>query len=335
MSQRLGIEPSYLRCWLVGLALLGVDLTGERAACWAQTERLPPPIDTEPPKLWGGEYRAWSYQNADGAPTAKNPGIADRVLAEDEWAWQFLPQGLIYRSYLAGVKEPRLASVWNHDNQNGWMWDLTLGGRVALVRYGTFDPLFPKGWELDLEGAAILRLDLENQRDLVAADFRAGFPLTFSFSRWEHKFAYYHVSSHAGDEYMVRHPMFERINYSRDCLVWGSAFRPNTNVRIYGEIGYAVYYDGGSLPWETQFGVEYSPMIPTGRRPTPFLALNGALRQDRHWSGNFVAQTGIQWRGYTGHLLRFGVEYYNGQSRQYEFFDQFEQQVGLGLWFDF
>lgn len=302
----------------------------------AQLERLPPPVESEALPLWGGEHRAWSkktYQALDDA--VPNSIATERLLADDEWAWQVLPQGLIYRSYLAGTKEPRMASVWNRDDRLGWMWDLTLGGRVGLVRYGTFDPLFPKGWELDLEGASILRLDLQNDRDLVSADFRAGFPLTFSYSRWEHKFAYYHVSSHAGDEYMIRNPMFERINYSRDALVWGSAFRWTPNTRIYGEVGYAVYVDGGSKPWECQFGFEYAPMIPNRFRPLPFFAANGALRQDRAWAGNAVLQAGIQWRGYSGHLLRFGVEYYNGLSRQFEFYTQFERQIGLGLWFDF
>jgi hypothetical protein len=335
MRIRGGQWPSHL--FLALSCLLALALEGMRSSvAWSQIERLPPPIDAEMPPLLGGERIAWS-NGASAQPDAgkvESP-MTDRLLADDEWAWQVLPQGLIYRSYLAGTKEPRLASVWNHDNRIGWMWDLTLGGRVGLLRYGTFDPLFPKGWELDMEGAAILRLNLDDDRDLVATDFRAGFPLTFSFSRWEHKFAYYHLSSHIGDEYLVENPMFQRINYSRDALVWGSAFRWTPNVRLYAEVGYAVYADGGSEPWETQFGVEYSPMIPNGFRPLPFLAINGALREDRNWSGNFVAQTGIQWRGYTGHLFRFGVEYYNGLSRQFEFFDQFEQQVGLGIWFDY
>lgn len=303
----------------------------------AQLERLPPPIDAEEPTLWGTEKLAWSNGGYTG--NAKVPPPSEQIeefpMTVDAWRWQALPQGLIYRSYLAGTKEPRLASVWNQDKRIGNMWDLTLGGRVGLLRYGTSDPLFPKGWQLDMEGASILRLNLDHNRDLDAADFRAGFPLTFSFSRWEHKFAFYHMSSHVGDEYLVRHPSFQRINYSRDVLVYGTAFRPNPNWRIYGEVGWATYFDGGSLPWETQFGIEYSPMVPTNLRPRPFLATNCALRQDRNWSGNLVVQTGIQWCGFAGQRFRFGFEYYNGLSRQFEFFQQFEQQIGLGFWYDF
>jgi len=315
-----------LAAWLVAL----VDF------CPGQIERLPPPVDVPEPNLWGGEILKWSTGAMDGAGRViQGESYEEGSQDLDIWRWQALPVGLIYRSYLAGAKEPRLASVWNHDSRIGSMWDLTLGGRVGLLRYGTSDTLFPKGWQLDMEGASVLRLDMENSRDLVAADFRAGFPLTYSINRWEHKFAFYHMSSHVGDEYMIRVPSFQRINYSRDALVYGTAFRPDANWRFYGEVGYATYFDGGSLPWETQFGIEFSPLVPTNLRPRPFVATNGALRQDKNWSGNFVLQAGIQWCGYAGQRFRFGLEYYNGLSRQFEFFDQFEQQVGLGFWYDF
>ena len=40
-------------------------------------------------------------------------------------------------------------------------------------------------------------------------------------------------------------------------------------------------------------------------------------------------------RGILGQTLRYGFQYYNGKSSQSEFFNQSEQQVGGGLWYDF
>ena len=34
-------------------------------------------------------------------------------------------------------------------------------------------------------------------------------------------------------------------------------------------------------------------------------------------------------------LLRVGVHYYNGMSSQFTFFNQFEEQIGVGMWYDF
>ena len=41
------------------------------------------------------------------------------------------------------------------------------------------------------------------------------------------------------------------------------------------------------------------------------------------------------WRGNTGHLLRIGMQYFNGTSDQAQFYQTFEEQIGAGLWYDF
>ncbi len=48
-----------------------------------------------------------------------------------------------------------------------------------------------------------------------------------------------------------------------------------------------------------------------------------------------TVQTGWAWRGVTGHLCRFGLQYFNGFSEQGEFYNTFEEQIGIGLWYDF
>ena len=261
-----------------------------------------------------------------------SPGQA----AADPWTWQVLPEGVIYKSYLAGQKEPRMGSVWNYLDHYGWVWDATLGGRVGILRYGGSGPERPEGWEIDIEGAAFPRLDLEHDRDLMSADFRFGIPLTYGNELWQTKLAFYHDSAHLGDEYMIRNPGFTRINYSRDVLVWGNSVYPTSNLRLYAEAGWAFHEDGGSEPWEFQFGIDYSPVARTDLlRGAPFVALNGHLRQEVDYGGNFVVQTGWQWRGTTGHLFRLGVQYNTGKSEQYQVFRNTEEKFGMGIWYDY
>ncbi len=248
---------------------------------------------------------------------------------------QVLPQGLMYRSYLAGVKEPRMASKWVHEKDFGWMWDVSLGGRVGIIRYGTDDVLNPQGWQIDLEGGVQPRLSLEHQCDVVSSDFRAGVPLTFAEGPHHYKLAYYHLSAHLGDEWMLRFPGTRRINYSRDVVLLGYSNYWTPDLRLYGEAGYAFDRDEFTKPWEFQFGVEYSPLRSRGIRPAPFFAINGHLREDNDFSGNLTVETGLQWRGLTGALFRLGMIYFNGMSDQYEFFDDFENKIGMGIWYDF
>ncbi len=252
-----------------------------------------------------------------------------------DWTPQFLPAGLIYRAYLAGSKESRMATIFENQKNFGWIWDITLGGRVALFRFGTSDPVRPEGFEIDLEGSGQPRLNLSDEEDLIAADFRAGLPITYGIGRWQSKFGYYHLSSHLGDEYMLKNPGFRRVNYSRDCFVIGQSYYVTDDLRLYGEVGWAFYSDV-SEPWELQFGIDYSPLMPIGWRGAPFAAVNGHLRQELNFSGNFVAQAGWQWRGGSnGQLLRIGVQYYNGLSNQYQLYNFFENKIGFGIWYDY
>ncbi len=293
------------------------------------------------------EDACWSDGSVDGnypdqtllpGQFAGGPGWAGAYAVQRNRAWQWLPSGLIFRQYLADPKAPRLGSSFMYQQQFGWVWDIALGGRVGLARWGrpgTSGRL--EGWQLDVEGAGFPRLDLETNRDLLAADFRAGSFLTHGRGRWQSQFGYYHLSSHAGDELLLRNPAFVRVNYVRDELVASLAYFMTDAIRVYGEAGYAVYTGGGARPWELQFGAELSPPRATRFAPTPFAAVHGNLRQEFNFGGYLVVQAGAQWQGAgpSARRLRAGLEYFNGKSRQYEFFQNFEQQIGMGVWYDY
>ena len=90
-----------------------------------------------------------------------------------------------------------------------------------------------------------------------------------------------------------------------------------------------------SDPWETQFGTELSQPGPTGFHGTPFFAVNGHFREEVDWGGDVSSQFGWLWRGNSGQVLRLGLHYFNGKSSQYQIFNQFEEQIGVGMWYDF
>ncbi len=253
---------------------------------------------------------------------------------DDPWGLVVLPEQLIYRSYLAGLKESRLGTQAFHRNGDGTLWDSTLGGRFGLLRLGPRDR--PLGFQIDLEGAAHVRLDPEEEVDVRSVDFRAGVPFTYGWSNQQIKFAYYHISSHLGDEFLLKNPSFTRLNYARDVLVLGYSIYPAERLRLYGEAGWAFWSDVSGL-WEMQFGIDYAPMRPTGLRGEPFFAVNGHLRQEVNYGGGLSVQAGWAWRGDgpSGRLFRMGLHYYNGESPQFSFFDDFEHQIGFGIWHDF
>ena len=149
-----------------------------------------PPMQAPPPTQSPVAY--WQMAAAPQSEPVRVAARPCRRSCPQPWCLQIAPDGLIYRSYLAGAKEPRFASQWVHDaSTDGWLWDVTLGGRVGILRYGTACPDHPEGWQLDIEGAAFPQLDLDNSRDLVACDYRFGIPLTYGRGRYQTKLAYY------------------------------------------------------------------------------------------------------------------------------------------------
>ncbi len=250
--------------------------------------------------------------------------------------WQLLPQGHLYHAYLAGEKESRMASQFLWDRDRGLVWDTALGGRWGLVRNGTYGADNPQGFQLDMEGAGLARVDMGERQDLEAVDFRAGIIGTWRDGPWRWKTGYYHLSSHAGDEYLLRVPTFQRINYVRDAVLVGSVYDVTPDFQLYGEIAVALNHNGGAEPLELQFGAQYSPLAPRGPQGAPFAAINGHLRQEFNMGGSVNMMAGWQWRGAAGEqLFRMGVQHYNGPSMQWELFNQYESMTGMGIWYDF
>jgi len=288
--------------------------------------------------------------------TLCSPDCRQESTQPERWKCQLYPDGFIYPTYLAAVQN-RLDSVWNYDNHLGWIWDISLGGRAPLYRYGTKNAQVPEGWQLDMEGSVHLRLNLFEQMDMEANDFRFGLPLSYGNKVWQVRTGYYHVSSHMGDEKMVRHYAAKdsiipgrdpdvmgdraysayRLNYCREAWLLSYAFRPTENTRVYAEVDYAFMLGELTKPWHFQFGAEYSPRESAqGYRGTPFAAINARLMQEHNFDGNFTVQTGWQWRGSHNQLFRLGVQYFGGVSEQYEYIThRREHKIGLGVWYDF
>ncbi len=293
---------------------------------------VPAPVVVDPFAGYGYNPGAGGYGSglisANGDPFAQ-------AWYDTGWHWQMFPHGSMYPAYLASQRESGLSTIFFSERKQGGLVDPTIGARIGLLRLGTEDLMRPEGFQIDAEAAAFPRLTLNDAREYVSTDFRAGVPLTFRRGAVEMKLAYYHYCSHLGDMYIEDHPGVTRSPYTRDAVVLGLGLRPREDFRIYAEADYAFYTFGNARPWQFQFGVDWSTLQMTGLRGSPFFALNSMIRQDVNYSGNLTVQTGWQWRGQSGQLLRTGFNYFNGKSNQGQFFNRFEEQIGMGVWYDF
>jgi len=272
---------------------------------------------------------------AEPAVPLPMPLTAAQLDQVSQYTWQMLPPGLLYHSYLAGEKEPRTAAQWLYDKNRGLIWEAAVGGRWGLFRHGT-QGTNADGFQFDVEGGALVRIDPEQQSDLEAADFRAGFIGTWRRGAWRWKAGYSHISSHVGDEYLIKNPTFNRVNYVRDSILAAVMYDFTPAFQGYWETAYAVGAEGGAKPVELQFGFQYSPPVGTGFRGAPFAAINGHLRQELRFGGSVNVEAGWAWRGaVSNNLFRAGFQHYNGNSMQWSFVHRYECLTGMGIWFDF
>ncbi len=322
--------------FIVWLQVLAVCLSGatwvHAADAWDASSMF---NDTAPEPPWLGSYAGDPNLRAL-SPTSYPPGphsYSGYGVDRSDWQWHILPKGFIYSTYWASAAEPRLATHVVKDLRGNWLLDSHIGGRVGMVRFGPMDR--DEGWQLDVLGGAKLRQDIDEELDVFGTDFRYDILMSYGVGPVAYKFGFYHVSSHVGDEWLLKNEDFERLNYFRDGFVFGLSYFPNPRLRLYGEVGWAFAIEI-SRPWELQFGIDYGPAHPTGIAGAPFAAINTHLRQELDFGGNLALQLGWAWRGqWSDGILRTGMYYYNGYSPQFSFYQQNEQQLGWGLWYDF
>jgi hypothetical protein len=317
------IAPPPLEESPLGTDFGSTDVVSQEMGYRSTTHTSQPSIERRP--VVETDSHISSFDFAPPQPTANS----DYPLASrsTDWNLYVLPNGLLYKPYLADPKESRMYTAMMYLPGHGWVWDSTLGARLGILRYGTPGSVRPQGWQLDLEGAVFPRLDVEQRDDLISADYRFGVPLTWSEGPLSVRFGYNHISSHLGDEFLLANPDAERLNYVQDGLVLGVSYYVDEDVRIYGDAAWAFSYEV-ARPWWFQFGMQYSPAGGSRLSPAPFFAVNSNLRQELGFRGAINAQTGWQWRGIESErVFRFGIQYYNGRSSQYSFFNRFA--VGL------
>lgn len=249
---------------------------------------------------------------------------------------QVLPVGLLFPPYLAGEKEPRMSWSILRERDHGGLWDMSVGARVGLFRKGDVGAMARAGWQVDLEGAAMPRLDPEITNNMEAVDYRVGLLWT---RRWRHvavKAGYYHLSSHLGDEFLTMHPEVVRLDYVRDSALIAVMYDVQPNLQVYAEVAYAFIQHGGAEPFEFQGGVQYGAVRPTGRRGAAVAAVNIHLREELGFGGGVNAMAGWGWlSSETGRRVRVGVQAYTGKSVQYSTFRRSERMIGPAVWFDF
>ena len=250
------------------------------------------------------------------------------------------PSGDVYPVYIADPHRPTnmLAEIGilsgSIPDTESPLTALGAGGRFGMLRFG---PARPEGraWQVSIEAGFDALFDSENRLDVVGWDGNYGLTVTTaSSSRLALKIALLHVSAHLGDEYAERTGR-ERINYTREELSVGAAWRWSPRWRAYGETGAAYHLGDPALDtWRVQSGIEYeSGPGPCGQRFGCYAAIDASSMQERNWRVDLTATIGIVAQG-IGRTSRIFLEWHDGRPTANEFFKDTVSSLSVGLKID-
>ena len=245
--------------------------------------------------------------------------------------WTLFPTSLLWEPPMASRREPRMAAEYTSlaNYRNDWTLATSIGGTQGLFRA---EPIgSATKYQLDIFGVVQTRLSPD---DLIAADYRFGFPVSIERGPWHAKIAYEHTSAHLGDEAIVNGG-FTMSRYAKDELVLGGGRWFNDCLRLYLQLGWAFYQD---LPKEYErgrfdIGFEAYRRGPTGWQGTPYAAGNLELRGEQDYATNLNVQVGWLWRNPELRIAQFRVYggYYTGNTQYGQFFETKENFGFIGI----
>ena len=255
-------------------------------------------------------------------------------------ALTLFPSGDVYPVYVADPHRPTNvvaeSSIFNDtiSEVGSPLTRLAAGGRFGMLRIGPSKP-GGRAWQVSIEAGFDALFDSKNRLDVVGWDGNYGLTVTTASSRrLALKIALLHVSAHVGDEYQERTGR-ERINYTREELAVGVAWRWSPRWRVYGETGAAYGRGHSSLEtWRAQSGIEFdSGSGPCGQQFACFAAVDISTFEERKWRVDVTANVGIVIHG-LGRTSRLFVEWHDGRPTANEFFLDSLSSLSVGLKID-
>ena len=274
-------------------------------------------------------------------PAAEDPHSAGNVKLDSGRSFKWLPQGDLYSGYVADPHRNGFGfrGMFLIDDSIEDAGDTRavgkLGGRFGLVR------MHPEGrpdlgWQVSFDGGFEGLFDVDSSLDNIGWDGTFGWYLNHTReSGWSIKFAWTHISSHLGDEYIESTGRL-RIDYTRREWLFGASRKLGKSWRVYGEIAYGVNPGNDDLqePGRWQAGFEYDrPRSLWGTKIGWYSALDLQAMEERSWRLEHAYQLGFTLpAGKRTH--RAGLEYYDGRALIAEFFQKTESYVAIGLWLD-
>jgi hypothetical protein len=258
-------------------------------------------------------------------------GLAAAVRAD---RWTFLPAEPLFNPLIGDLREPQDALIARPEENH---FEGAIGQAIEFLQW---QPNETDKWAWGIEGASFLELDSLGDASfpLRVSDWYLGTYFSEKSGAFSNRLEFEHVSSHLGDEFFYQ---ITAIVYSRESLRLTTSYDFSENFRLYGGPCYWTHLSPDSD--DPRFFFHVGAEFYTGYSRFIFAThLRGYFTYDLKIlgeAGGVADQTfeaGFQWRWKSDshQSVRIAAFYYTGNYLYGQFYQDPDNYLGLGIFFD-
>ena len=235
------------------------------------------------------------------------------------------PSKELFPPLIADPGQPRYELRWTVPEGSRRVGEIAMGDELGLWRAAS------GGFQVGAEGGVIGRFDISRvTNDIEVADYTFALPADLALGPASLRLAYWHVSSHLGDDYIrLNAPSLAKATTDevRTLASWR-----RQGLRLYGGWAWAFHVlPGGGGRSRAQAGAELGgPRLGSGRL---FAAADLQLPERADWDPDLAVRAGWRVPGRAG-AVSFFVEFYEGHLPYQQFMARRETHVAAGLGFE-
>ncbi len=246
--------------------------------------------------------------------------------------WDWLPeQPILFRPFMADPRQITSSLAWRFDDQ-------VLVKNVIPVSYGDYIPIirfyniWPWCGQLQFEGVGAVWAvfdPLHFSSPLIDADYYIGGQLAYAIPDWQFRLRVYHISTHLGDEFLLDHPGFHRLNPSAEYIDFFISNDFTDEIRLYGGLGFIMHQDDSFLSkrFYAELGTEIRPYGLGFYSPcdhlygVPVFGIHLRHKGDFKRHVDMTYALGYEFGKTVGleHRMRFQIEYHDGYALDGQF----------------
>lgn len=244
---------------------------------------------------------------------------------------EVLPRSVLFDPLIADPRWPHYSASWHNYGGRAGLDDV---GAVSLGDgFGFYQaPLDGGTWGIGLQAAVFAVFDLDApSKDLVNADYWVGVPLTWRRNGTSLMVRASHMSSHLGDEFLLRNSV-GRVNLSYEAVdLTVSQYLFGDLVRLYAGGGFLFDQEPKTLaPGRSQAGLELRG--PRFGRIRPVAGVDLRATEESGWEADTSVRAGVQVesRADRNYIFQMTLDYYHGRNPNGQFYTEPAEFWGIG-----